>query len=329
MVQALYGHRYDPVRAASLVMLRRVGLPDDGSARPVLDRSSELVHDGKADATLRIRAMEFVAMASPETAMEKLPHLLAPGEHPEVQRVALRILGSQKGTEITAWLIGRWASLSPAVREETIGILFASEARVRQLMEALEAGIIDRSAIGWGRQVGLMAQQNEELRRRARKIFAAETSDAEKAATLETYRNALNESGDAKKGALLYEKHCSACHQMGGEYGVAYGPDLATIRNRRPETVLHDILEPNASIADGYDLWEITMADGAVKRGIIASETSTSITLSVYNQVDEVIARQDIVSLSSMAMSLMPAGLEHQITSEEMNDLLTFIKKLN
>src|SRR5690606_14202041 len=146
---------------------------------------------------------------------------------------------------------------------------------------------------------------------------------------LETYRSALDESGDTKKGALLYEAHCSACHQIGGGYGVAYGPDLAAIRNRKPETVLKDILEPNASIADGYDLWEITMTDGAVKRGIIASETPTSITLSVYNQADEVISRQDIVSLTSMAMSLMPAGLEHQITPQEMNDLLTFVKKLN
>jgi len=329
LVQALYEHPHESVRAASLVTLQRIGLPSDESIQPVLQRSVALMGDGNVEPPLRIRAMEFVALASPEVVSDKLPPLLAPGENPNVQRAAVRILGRHGGTEITDWLIGRWASLGPAVREETIEILFAGEDRVRQLIEALEAGIIDPSAVVWGRQVGLMAQRNDELRRRARQIFAVESGDAEKTATLETYRSALDESGDTKKGALLYEAHCSACHQIGGGYGVAYGPDLAAIRNRKPETVLKDILEPNASIADGYDLWEITMTDGAVKRGIIASETPTSITLSVYNQADEVISRQDIVSLTSMAMSLMPAGLEHQITPQEMNDLLTFVKKLN
>lgn len=329
LMRALYEHRYESVRAASLEMLRRFGLPGDGSVKPVLAHSVAMMEDVSADANLRIRAIEFTALASPEMSMEKLPGLLEPGEHTDVQRAALRVLGRQGGTEITAWLIERWASLGPAVREETIEILFASEPRIQQLIAALEGGIIDPSAVVWGRQVGLMAQSNEDLRRRARKIFTAEATDAEKMATLEAYRSKLDDSGDVREGALLFEKHCSACHQIGGEYGVAYGPDLATIRNRKPAAVLMDILEPNSSIADGYDLWEITMTNGEIKRGIIGSETPTSITLRIYNKEDEVISRQDIAALSSMAMSLMPAGLEHQISTEEMNDLLNFIRKLD
>lgn len=329
LMLALYDHRYEHVRAASLDMLRRVGLPSDGSVEAVKDRSLAMMVDPNADANLRIRAIHFIALASPEMAMEKLPGLLEPGEHTDVQRVALRVLGWHGGTDITAWLLERWASLSPVVREETIEILFANEPRIEQLIAALEQGVIDKSAVVWGRQVGLMAQGNDNLRRRARRIFATETTDAEKMATLESYRSKLNNTGDVKKGALLYETHCSACHQIGGEYGVAYGPDLATVRNRKPEAVLLDVLDPNTSIADGYDLWEITMAEGEVKRGIIGSETPTSITLRVYNKEDEVISRQAITGMASMAMSLMPSGLEYQISPEEMNDLLTFIKKLD
>lgn len=329
LARAIYGHRYEGIQAASLDLLRRIGLPGDGSVKPVLERSMALIGDTAADARLRIRAIEFLAMASPETAVKKLPGLLNPGEHTDVQRVALRTLGHQGGTEITAWLIGRWGSLSPAVREETIGILFAGEARITQLIEALEAGTIDASAVGWGQQVGLMAQGNEELRRRAREVFAPEPGNVlEKENTSAKYENALNNAGETGKGLLLYRQHCSACHQIGGDYGTAYGPDLATIRNRKPEAVLKDILDPNSSIADGYDLWEITMNNGEIRRGIIGSETPTSITLRVYNKEDEVISRQEIAAMNSLAMSLMPSGLEHQISAEEMNDLLTFIRKL-
>jgi len=329
LVQAIYGHRYESVREASLDLLRRIGLPGDGSVKPVLEQSVALLGDAGAEEHLRIRAIEFVAMASPEAASERLPALLESTAPVDVQRVALRTLGQQGGTEITSWLIGRWGSLSPALREETIGILFAGEARITQLIEALEQGVIDPSAVEWGRQVGLMAQGNDELRRRARQIFTSHTDDADKKATFDSYAQVLDNSGDRERGQAVFQRNCAACHQIDGKYGTAYGPDLATIRNRTPEAIMKDVLAPNLSIADGYDLWEIRMTDGEIRRGIIGSETPTSITLRVYNREDEMISRQEIASMKSMAMSLMPSGLEYQITAEEMNDLLTFIKKLD
>src|SRR5690606_28792535 len=146
--------------------------------------------------------------------------------------------------------------------------------------------------------------------------------------TVAAYEGALDNTGDVEKGLLSFGRHCAACHQIGGEYGTDYGPDLATIRNRKPDAILKDILDPNLSIADGYDLWELTMNDGEVRWGIIGSETPNSIMLKVYNKEDEVISRKAHASMKSLAMSLMPSGLEHQITPGEMNDLLTFIKKL-
>lgn len=330
LVAAIYGHRYERVSWASLELLQHIGLPADGSAKPVFDRSVALLKNTSAEEQQRIRAVEFVAMFSPEDAASKLPALLSTDESAEVQRVAVRTLGRVGGTEITAWLIDQWAKLSTAAQEETIGILFSGEARITQLIEALEDSTIPPTSVGWGQQVGLMAQSNEELRRRAREVFAPNPDqEVEKDNATASYEAALNNSGNVEKGLLAFGQHCAACHQIGGEFGTDYGPDLSTIRNRKPEAILKDILDPNLSIADGYDLWEITMNNGEIRRGIIGSETPTSLTLKVYNKPEEVISRQEIASINSLPMSLMPSGLEHQITPDEMNDLLTFIKKLN
>src|SRR5690606_6767271 len=145
---------------------------------------------------------------------------------------------------------------------------------------------------------------------------------------IQDYGQELAAEGELERGEALYRENCSVCHQIGGEYGTAYGPDLASIRNRRPEAILTDILDPNLSIADGYDLWEITMKNGETKQGIIGSETAGSITLRVYGGENEVMARQDIQSLKSLGMSIMPNGLENLLSPEDMRDLLTFIKKL-
>lgn len=107
------------------------------------------------------------------------------------------------------------------------------------------------------------------------------------------------------------------------------GPDLASIRIRNSESFINDILDPGLSIADGYDLWEVTMKNGEVKQGVISSETGNSITLRILSNEDEVIARDNIDQLHSKRISVMPSGLENQIDVQSMADLLAFIKQLN
>jgi putative heme-binding domain-containing protein len=273
-------------------------------------------------------AIRFMALAQPVEAEDVLFKLLNPNEPVEIQRAVLETLNSLGGIGVTDFLIGNWVSLSPGLRDLGISILTGSEDRMERLAGALEAGVIDHSAVSWPRQVGLMAQANEGLRRRFRNIFADPSGKTDKEKIIRDYEKELAVAGDLVKGEALYKQNCSVCHQIGGEYGTAYGPDLASIRNRRPEAILTDILDPNLSIADGYDLWEITMKDGETKQGIIGSETTGSITLRIYGGADEVLSRQDIQSLRSLGMSIMPNGMENMISPEDMRDLLTFIKKL-
>ena len=132
-----------------------------------------------------------------------------------------------------------------------------------------------------------------------------------------------------KKGKIVFTNNCSACHQIGGKAGTPYGPDLGTIRNRRPESILGDILNPNQSIADGYDIWSVEMKSGEAIQGLIATETPSALTIRNYGGQETVISRQNIKSLKALGMSVMPSGLENQITPEDMANLLAFLKKGN
>ena len=109
--------------------------------------------------------------------------------------------------------------------------------------------------------------------------------------------------------------------------GTSYGPDLGTIRNRRPESIMGDILNPNLSIADGYDIWSIETKSGEPIQGLIATETPAALTIRNYGGQETVVARQNIKSLKALGMSVMPAGLESQISVQEMADLLLFLKQ--
>ena len=134
--------------------------------------------------------------------------------------------------------------------------------------------------------------------------------------------------GTQLKGQKIYQENCVICHKMGQDLGMPFGPDLATMKNRRPENILSDILLPNLSIADGYDLGRLKCKNGENLQGLIASETLHGHQLR-YAEVRKSISRQDIRSLKVMEMSGMPSGLEHNINPQEMADLLAFILKIN
>ncbi len=168
-----------------------------------------------------------------------------------------------------------------------------------------------------------MGQRNENLRNRSRAIF---TANNERQVNI-AYQPALRMKGDAVKGKAVYQQNCAICHQIRGEMGVSIGPDLGTIHNWSPEAIMANTLASNLSISSGYELWSVEMTNGETLQGIIASETPVAITVRNYGSLDKTINRKDIKSLKAFNMSIMPTGLDAQISQAEMPDLLAFLKQ--
>ena len=251
--------------------------------------------------------------------------LISPTEPTAIQLAALRTLSAIPGTMTSNYLSEQWASLTPALRDAGINSFMQGDDRIALLLDAIETGKIDPSAIGWPRSVALMAQGNETLRNRSRALLSK--PESERSAIIKSYLPALSLKSNADSGKIVYQNNCAVCHQVGGAYGVAFGPDLGTIRNRRPESVMNDILDPTLSIADGYDIWSVQLTSGETVQGLIETETPTAITLNNYGGQKTTIARHDIQSLKALGMSAMPAGLEKQITQQQMADLLAYIRQ--
>lgn len=329
LLKAIFSTRPLALRRASLDLLKQTGLPKGEIVQNTVEKAHALIGDQNADASERGLAVRFIALADFDTSADLLMGLLNPGEPFEIQKTVLETLNPLGGEALADRLISGWSSLTPSIRDQAIAVLTATEERRRRLIEALEEGLVDPSAVSWPRQVGLMAQADEGLRRRSRAIFADPKRGSDRQAVLTTYEQSLNTPGSPVKGKAVFAENCAVCHQIGNEHGIAYGPDLASIRNRRPGAVLTDILDPNLSIADGFDLWEIKLTNGESKQGIIGSETSSSLTLRIYGGGQETLSRNEIQSLRALGISVMPQGLENQISPEEMRDLLAFIKQPN
>ncbi|GAA4439541.1 c-type cytochrome [Ravibacter arvi] len=327
LVKAASGHPYPAVQEASLNLLRITGLPKGGPTEKVLAASKGILENPSAKTEDRLHALAFLSINPDQALRPVFYRLLTPKEPVGLQKAALKVLGEMSGTEIADYLTDNWQQLSPQLRDAAIGLFLAGEERTRILIKALENNVIDPSSLDFYRQIYLMTLANDTLRKKARVIFKDESKTEERKKAIASYSGALSGKGNAENGQQVFARNCSVCHQIGGNYGTAFGPDLGTIRNRRPESLLTDILDPSLSIADGFDLWELKLTNGESRQGIISTETPTTIALSIYGSAPEIISRQDIESMRALGVTIMPAGLETAIPVQEMADLLAFLKQ--
>src|SRR5205823_12040083 len=114
---------------------------------------------------------------------------------------------------------------------------------------------------------------------------------------------------------------CSACHAI-GYLGGTIGPDLTHIGKIRAERdLLESIVFPSASFVRSYEPVQITTKKGKVFNGLVRRETPDEVVLAVSGTEEVRVARQDIDEVEPGKVSVMPAGLDQQLTPQELADL--------
>jgi putative membrane-bound dehydrogenase-like protein len=327
IVKLVFKHPSSSIKDAVLKLLKVTGLPEGKFAESYFPVAIEISKNKSENPKLRAEAVEFLSLKNSEAYIEHFKRLIAPDEPNIVQLTSIKALSSIPGNSISYYLLENWNHFTPDLRDQALNTFFVSEERVKVLLDALEEKKVDHYSIGWKRSVRLMNHGNKELRARARDLLASREGEREK--VVQEYKVSLDLKGNTSNGKAVFMQHCANCHQIAGKDGVAFGPDLGMIRNRRPENILSDILNPNLSIADGHDMWSVELKSGESIQGLITSETTSALKIRPFGGEDLIVGRNDIRELKPMGTSAMPEGLENQINKQEMADLITFLKNFN
>jgi putative heme-binding domain-containing protein len=323
LVPAVFEHPEITVRQAALELLGGIGF--SGNLKNT-ERARKLAENPVLTESERVLGINFLALNQPENQEAIFQQLIRPTEPLPVQLAAVKGLGKIQGPSPALYFLNQWPTLTPDLREAALQTLMGSEERIDLLLQALEKGQVQVSNLGWRRSVSLMNHAKESLRTRARKVINKDAGKGEK--IVEGYQAALRIKGDQVLGKTVYEMNCASCHKMGEGLGLAFGPDLASLKNRSASSVMNDILIPGLSIADGYDLWAVELKNGESLQGIIGSETPSTLQLRIAGGQERSISRQDIQRLIVLENSAMPNGLDQSISHQEMADLLSFILKI-
>ncbi|MCX7419831.1 MAG: c-type cytochrome [Planctomycetia bacterium] len=135
--------------------------------------------------------------------------------------------------------------------------------------------------------------------------------------------------GDIVRGQKVFHNEkaaCKACHAL-GYLGGKTGPDLTRIGGIRNERdLLESILFPSASFVRSFEPVLIVTTNGKTVNGLIRSETPDELVIATGPNKEERVARTDIEEMRPSSISIMPAGLEKQLTLEQLADLIAFLR---
>lgn len=140
------------------------------------------------------------------------------------------------------------------------------------------------------------------------------------------YAAALSLDGDIARGALVFERTCSKCHRI-GTLGHSVGPDISDTRTRATDALLYDILDPNRRVDPQYAEYIVVTKDGRLLNGLLVSETAATLTLKQPEGRQVSVDRSEIEELRSGTRSLMPEGIEKDVSVQQMADVLAFLRQ--
>lgn len=167
------------------------------------------------------------------------------------------------------------------------------------------------------------------MRVQAELLYATLNVDAEKQKTrLDSLAASLSSSG-VRRGQAVFNSTKAACvtcrsiDYLGGKVG----PDLTRIGKVRNERdLLEAIVFPSASFVHGFEPVAIATTDGRIINGLVKSKTRDEVVLTTRVNEEARVAMSAIQETRPGTDSAMPAGLDRQLTTRELADLVSFLR---
>ena len=315
-----------PVQTAALDLAEHITMVDSPALLAAVRQARATVSDENASTDAKVYATRVLGLDPKGLQISVFEQLLSLQQPTDVQKAAARVLVKERDPASVQLLLDRWDTYTSAIRNIVEQGFLDSRMLTISLMEAIQEGNIQPSWLSQQSRSVLTQHPDNNVREMAQKAFSSH-SDAQRENIVSNYFEATRMDGDISNGRAIFEKTCSPCHQLGG-VGYAVGPDLLSFSDRDKIALLRAIIVPNSDITPGYEGNVIQTTAGQTFSGIVAHESSNQIVLSTVGGGQQTVSRENIESVRPMSISLMPNGLEADMSRQEMADLLEYLKNV-
>lgn len=197
-----------------------------------------------------------------------------------------------------------------------------------RLVESLgkSAGLYSLSA---ARVEKLLARYPPEVRQAGQALSPRLRGDSKQQLALLADLGPKVASGNAEQGKHIFfgnRASCGACHKIGASGGDV-GPDLSRIGQiRTTRDLLEAILFPSATITNGFETYVVTLRSGRSHTGLMRRESQDAIYLMTTERAEIRVPRAEVEEMAPTHESIMPQGLDKNMSVEELSDVLAYLR---
>lgn len=315
--------------AVRLASIRKSSLVTDSELRDWLAeqfaRARQLAATPAAETAARVAAVELLSHWNFENVAPTLKGLLSATQSSPLQVAAVRALSSFSDPSLAEMLLDSYRSLGPEARVETMQTLSRSDL-MPQLLAALEREQINYADLPAAQRAVLLRSTNADWKARA-VVLAQKQQTTPRAKVVHDFQAALPLlKAEADRGTAVFRRVCSNCHRL-EQQGADLGPPLETVQHRSAGELLVAILDPSREVLPNYFEYAVVLKDGSVATGAIAAESPAVITLKKAGAVQQSVARDNIDEIVATGKSIMPEGLEQQLTPQDLADLIAYLRR--
>jgi putative heme-binding domain-containing protein len=267
---------------------------------------------------------------------ENIPTLLkvlALDQHSAEKRVALQTLAQFDDPAVAQGILARYGSTLPAehgVRSTAERVLAGRPAWAALMLDAVDRAVVKAREVSPDVVQLMLLHGDPALDARIRQHWPRvvdAVSAVDLAAQTARIKAALADgSGSVSAGEATYSTRCASCHRL-FDSGGTLGPDLTGYERQNPDFWIPAIVAPGLEIREGYEHFVASMLGGRVVAGVMAEQSTRTVTLRDPDGQLHVLDRQQIVRLEASPVSPMPAGLVDDLSDEALRDLFAYLMR--
>ena len=294
--------------------------------KAALSLLTELALDAEQPSKDRGKCVVAVSMFGKKAVMPVIAKLLSVADRPiEIDESIVDALVSLNDS---AALLDLFPRVAGRAKPRIVDALAGNKRSAALLLDALEAQRIPKTAVGPNQAARILAHNDQPLTDKLTSVWGTVRTDRDprRAEVIKKIEKTLRTAtgGDADRGLVVFRRVCAQCHRLHGD-GHDVGPEITRNGRGNFAQLLSNVFDPNLVIGTGFVSRSILTLDGRALSGVVTEETEDRIVLKVQGGKLETIDRDDIDVEKKTGLSLMPEGLETQLSEKELIDLFALL----
>ena len=285
-------------------------------------------HDQNLGTEARVEALEALIAARESSVLRSAALVLAnPGEPDELRSRVIAALGDLDSPRVADVVLKAYPELEPSLQSRALDLLAQRPAWSRAMLAAVESGVLPKTTPRVDLLRRLQESPDPAVVAKARALWgtAREGRDPGREQLVARMKTLLSETpGDPNAGVAVFSKLCGQCHVLHGQ-GQEVGPDITGVGRNDFEQLLSNVFDPSLVIGAGYAATTVATKDGRVLTGLLVEDSPEQVTLKLQGGTVEIIPRAEVDEQKVSEVSLMPEGIEDQLTPFEIADLFAYL----